>query len=117
MNATAVNLSDKPRGYYESDREDMLQYAAAGLPVIASPVGANTEYIREGVNGFYASDNSDWIKKISILLRDSRLRKQMSQAGKVEVKQFDLRVIGKQLCRLIQENLEGTADEISRKKT
>jgi glycosyltransferase involved in cell wall biosynthesis len=95
----------------------ILQYAAAGLPVVASPVGANAEYIQDGTNGFYAVDDSDWIEKISLLLKDSQLRQQMGRAGRQKVKQYDLRVIGKQVCRLIQKTLEGSADEISRKKT
>jgi glycosyltransferase involved in cell wall biosynthesis len=95
----------------------ILQYAAAGLPVVASPVGANAEYIQDGTNGFYAADDSDWIEKISLLLKDSQLRQHMGRAGRQKVKQFDSRVIGKQVCRLIQKTLEGSADEISRKKT
>ena len=95
----------------------ILQYAAAGLPVVASPVGSNAEYVQEGVNGFLASDCSEWVDKMSRLLTDSQLRKQIGQAGREDVKQFDLHVIGKQLCRLIREFLEGTADEIARKKT
>jgi hypothetical protein len=79
----------------------ILQYAAAGLPVIASPVGANTEYVREGSNGFLAGDCSEWIDKISRLLSDSQLRKQMGQAGRADVQRFDLKVQGEQLLNLI----------------
>lgn len=94
----------------------ILQYAAAGLPVVASR-GVNAQCIREGVNGFLAIDCSEWVDKISCLLRDSQLRKQMGQAGRQEVKQFDLSVIGKQLCRFLRGCLEDSADEIARKKT
>ena len=79
----------------------ILQYAAAGLPVIASPIGANTEYVREGSNGFLAGDCSEWIDKISRLLSDSQLRKQMGQAGRADVQRFDLKVQGEQLLNLI----------------
>jgi len=79
----------------------ILQYAAVGLPVIASR-GVNAECIREESNGFLAGDCSEWVDKISCLLRDSQLRKQMGQAGKVEVQQFDLKVLGKQLVNLIK---------------
>jgi glycosyltransferase involved in cell wall biosynthesis len=84
----------------------ILQYAAAGLPVIAS-LGVNAEGIRENVNGFLAGDCSDWIEKMSRLLSDSQLRKQMGQAGKIEVQQFDLKTLGKQFVNLIKESLEG----------
>jgi glycosyltransferase involved in cell wall biosynthesis len=80
----------------------IFQYAAVGLPVIASPVGANTEHIREGTNGFLAGDCSDWIDKISRLLNDSKLRKQMGRVAKADVRQFDLKVLGEKLVDLVQ---------------
>jgi len=83
----------------------ILQYAAAGLPVIASPVGANAEYIREGTNGFHAADCSEWIDKISTLLNDSRLRKRLGRTGRAQVQQYDLKIVGKQLAELIMKCL------------
>lgn len=80
----------------------ILQYAAVGLPVIASPVGANTEHIQEGTNGFLACDCADWVDKISRLLNDSQLRNRMGQAGRVEVRQFDLKVLGEKLVDLVK---------------
>lgn len=88
----------------------ILQYAAAGLPVVASPVGANAEYIQDGTNGFYAVDDSDWIEKISLLLKDSQLRQQMGRAGRQKVKQFDLKVLGKQLVSLVEGCLANAED-------
>lgn len=85
----------------------ILQYAAAGLPVVASR-GVNAECVREGVNGFLAGDCSEWVDKISRLLTDSQLRNQMGQAGRVEVQQFDLKVLGKQLVNLIKGCLKNT---------
>ena len=84
----------------------ILQYAAAGLPVVASPVGANAEYIQDGTNGFYAVDGSAWIEKISLLLKDIQLRQQMGRAGRQKVKQFDLKVLGKRLVSLVEGCLE-----------
>ncbi len=87
----------------------ILQYAAAGLPVVASPVGANTEYVREGSNGFLAGDCAYWVDKISRLVSDSQLRNQMGQAGRADVQRFDLKVLGKQLVNLIGKCLQATA--------
>jgi glycosyltransferase involved in cell wall biosynthesis len=84
----------------------ILQYAAAGLPSIASPVGVNAEYIQDGTNGFYAVDDSDWIDKVSVLLKDSQLRKRMGRAAREEVKRFDLKIQGKQLVELITKCLK-----------
>ncbi len=87
----------------------ILQYAAAGLPVVASPVGVNAEYVREGVTGFHAMDIRQWVNKISRLVEDPVLRNRMGQAGNVQVQRFDLSVIGKQLCKLVEKCLEGVA--------
>ena len=87
----------------------ILQYAAAGLPVIASPVGVNIEYIREGINGFLAADYSDWIEKICQLSRDSQLRRQIGRTARTDVQRFDSRTIGGQLCELVKRCLKDTA--------
>ena len=39
----------------------VLQYQAAGLPVVANPVGAHREMIREGETGFLASTPVEWV--------------------------------------------------------
>ncbi len=83
----------------------ILQYAAASLPVVASPVGVNADYVREGINGFLADSMSDWIEKISCLIKDSELRKKMGQASEDEVKQFDVKVLARRLTNIIKERL------------
>lgn len=88
----------------------ILQYAAAGLPVVASPVGANAEYIQDGTNGFHAVDGSAWIEKISLLLKDTELREQMGRMGRQKVRQFDLKVLGEQLVKLIKGCLINAED-------
>jgi len=83
----------------------ILQYASAGLPVIASPVGVNTDYIRQG-GGCLADAVSDWIDKLCQLMSDSQLRKQVGQISRAKVQQFDLRVLGRVLIRLIKGCIE-----------
>lgn len=84
----------------------ILQYAAAGLPVVASPVGVNAEYVRNGVTGFHAINTSQWVDRVSKLIKDQALREQTGQAGKSIVREFDISVLGKQLVNLIVEFLE-----------
>jgi glycosyltransferase involved in cell wall biosynthesis len=84
----------------------MLQYAAAALPVIASPVGVNSEYVEDKSNGFLAAGSADWIENISLLLKEPQLRKQMGDAGRTGVERFDLRIIGEKLCALLTQCLE-----------
>lgn len=52
-----------------------LQYMALGIPTIMSPVGVNTEIIQDGVNGYLARDNEEWVRKITALVEDTELRR------------------------------------------
>jgi glycosyltransferase involved in cell wall biosynthesis len=59
----------------------LIQYMACGLPVIASPVGVNTEIITHGHNGFLAETIDEWIDTLSLLLNDRELRIEMGEKG------------------------------------
>ncbi|MHC5076628.1 MAG: glycosyltransferase family 4 protein, partial [Planctomycetota bacterium] len=83
----------------------ILQYMASGLPVIASPVGVNAEYVVDGITGFHASSNSEWIDRVSKLVKNRQMRKDMGQAGRASVEKFDLKIVGNQLVKLIKTNL------------
>jgi glycosyltransferase involved in cell wall biosynthesis len=80
----------------------ILQYQAANLPVVASPVGVNSEYVYNGATGFHASNHQEWIDRISELIDDVELRKQMASAGRIQAQNFDISFIGKKLCSLIK---------------
>ena len=59
----------------------IVQYMASGLPVIASPVGANAELVREGVTGFLPKEPADWPGVIALLCEaDANLRSSMGAA-------------------------------------
>ena len=54
---------------------------ACGVPVVASAVGVNREIIQDGVNGFLASTDDEWVDKIGRLLVDRDLRRRLGEAG------------------------------------
>jgi glycosyltransferase involved in cell wall biosynthesis len=84
----------------------ILQYWAAGLPVVASPVGVNSQYVKENVNGLLATETSQWVDKLSFLVENQSKRNQMGLAGRKEVEQyFDVPKLGKQLSQLIKKSL------------
>ena len=51
-----------------------LQMMALGVPVVASPVGANQEVIQDGANGFLAQGAEAWVAKLSRLIDSPTLR-------------------------------------------
>jgi glycosyltransferase involved in cell wall biosynthesis len=80
----------------------ILQYQAAGLPVVASPVGVNAELVRENVNGFIAITIDDWIEKISSLITNRQLRIQFGHSAGQSVAAFDLSVLAPRFVSLIK---------------
>lgn len=65
----------------------VLQYMAAGLPVVANPVGVHPEMIEHGVTGFLATTAEEWLDAVHQLVRDPDLRKRMGAAGRRVVEQ------------------------------
>ncbi len=86
----------------------ILQYAAAGLPVVASPVGINSEYVKERNTGFHATTLDLWIDRVALLIKNRQLRESMGKNGLELAKNFDIDRIGKQLAELIL-NLQANA--------
>lgn len=84
----------------------ILQYAVAGLPVIASPIGINADYVRDGTTGFLATNTRQWVNKITQLIENPQLRRKMGGKGLAQAKNFDVSVIGKQLVELITKCLQ-----------
>jgi glycosyltransferase involved in cell wall biosynthesis len=71
----------------------LLQYMAAGLPIVANPVGVQSELVRHGENGFLAETEEEWIEAISWLRNDPDLRRRMGLAGRRRVEEeFSLNV-------------------------
>jgi glycosyltransferase involved in cell wall biosynthesis len=84
----------------------ILQYAAAGLPTVASPVGVNAEYASNGVTGFHATNTAEWITSISRLIENAELRKTMGRQARLWVTSFDVDIIGKRLIGMIEESIK-----------
>ncbi|MGA7990086.1 MAG: glycosyltransferase family 4 protein [Thermoanaerobaculia bacterium] len=60
----------------------LLQYMAAGLPTVASPVGVNATITVPGETGFLASTDNEWAAALEALVRSDTLRRTMGQAGR-----------------------------------
>ena len=80
----------------------VLQYAAAGLPTVASPVGVNTEIINDGSNGFLVESHNAWVDYVCRLIQNTTLRRQMGDAARQSVRRFDSKLLANRLSELIR---------------
>ncbi len=62
-----------------------LVYMSMGIPAVMSPVGVNTEIIDDGVNGFLAATDEEWLQKLSLLIDSPELRSKIGANGKQKV--------------------------------
>ncbi|UCC22924.1 MAG: glycosyltransferase family 4 protein [Planctomycetota bacterium] len=88
----------------------VLEYGAARLPVIASPVGTNLDYVLDGVTGLFARNLQEWTTRITQLAEDPQLREKMGQAGSEQAKKFDVSIIGRQFVELVSNCLRDAHD-------
>jgi glycosyltransferase involved in cell wall biosynthesis len=63
----------------------LLQYMAAGLPVLTNPVGVHAEMVRHGETGLLATTPHEWQAAAARLLGDAGLRQRMGRSGRAVV--------------------------------
>jgi glycosyltransferase involved in cell wall biosynthesis len=78
----------------------LIQYMACSLPVVASPIGVNTEIVEDGANGFLAVDTTAWVTALEQLLTQPNLAMTMGQSGRRKVEnEYCLQVTATKLER------------------
>ena len=71
----------------------LLQCMAVGLPVVCSPVGVNAEVVSDGLVGFQATSQEEWVAKLGTLIADANLRRAMGRhAREVVLKGYSFAV-------------------------
>lgn len=80
----------------------VLQYMAAGLPVISSPSGVNAYVVEDGVSGYLVSDNNQWNKIIIQISKDKSALNQMGLHGRRRViTEFSIDVVFRKFITII----------------
>lgn len=80
----------------------ILQYMAAGLPVVASPVGVQSEIVEEGRTGRLATTPEEWGKAIRDLAANAERRRAWGAAGRQKVeKTYSSEVLGNRFAALL----------------
>ena len=68
-----------------------LQYMALEIPCVMSAVGVNKEIVADGLNGFLAESDEEWVLKISDLIENKDLRTRIgTEARKTVVEKYSV---------------------------
>lgn len=63
----------------------ILQYMAAGLPVVASPAGVNKDVVLDGETGYLAETETQWTNRLQTLIANPALRERLGRQGRQQV--------------------------------
>jgi glycosyltransferase involved in cell wall biosynthesis len=104
-----IQVNQEPEHYYESFDFDIglapltddafsrakspikaIEYNSRGIPVIASDVEPYRGYVRDGENGFLIRYDHDWLKRLSELASDEKLRARMSAASREAAREYTI---------------------------
>ncbi len=77
----------------------ILQYLAAGVPVVCSPVGVNTSIVRDDLSGYFARNASEWLEHLQRLIAQPELRARLGAWGRKDVEErFSSAAMARQLA-------------------
>lgn len=106
LRALDVGLMPLPDDEWSQGKCGMkaLQYMALGITPVVSPVGVNTTIIRDGVNGFHARTEDEWIDRIALLLESESLQRSLGQEARKTVEEsFSARIHAPRVARVLTE--------------
>lgn len=80
----------------------IIQYMAAGLPVVSSDVGANSEVVRHDETGYLVDSTEAWCDAITRLADSAALRTSMGSAGRqVAEAEYSQRLIAARVVTML----------------
>jgi len=87
----------------------LIQYQAAGLPALASPVGENIHLIRPGVNGFLPQTPEEWATALGKLHDDRECYRHCAEHARLDSEQYTLEHYFPIFRKFVLDALHGTA--------
>jgi glycosyltransferase involved in cell wall biosynthesis len=82
----------------------ILQYCGVGIPVVCTPVGVNRDIVQDGINGFWAMTDEEWVEKLSLLIENPALRQEMGLRGREVVREsYSIQACAPRFYRVLEE--------------
>ena len=82
---------------------NIVEALAAGKPVVSLGCRGTNDLIKNGVNGYIANNQSDFIDKINTILNDEKLRRKIKINDKKECKKYSIDKITQQVYNIYDE--------------
>jgi glycosyltransferase involved in cell wall biosynthesis len=87
LNSLDIGLMPLPNDEWANGKCGLkgLSYMACGVTTVMSAVGVNKDIIKNGINGFLATTDEEWIKILSNLIENPELRAEVGSKGRETV--------------------------------
>lgn len=84
-----------------------IQFMSVGIPCVVSNVGTNPLIVNDGLNGFLAKTDDEWVDKLSCLMENRELRERMGVAGrKTIIEKYSLNVNAPKLLDVLRKSYD-----------
>lgn len=112
-----IGIMPLPDGPWEKGKcgYKLIQYMACGVPVIASPVGVNSDIINDSECGCLADNKEQWVKSLDVLLSSTEQRKKFGKAGRKAIEEtYSLQIQAPILARILRSVSENNLKQSSK---
>lgn len=86
----------------------LMEAMAVGLPAVVSKIRGNVDLIEDGKGGYLCNpyDVDGFVKSIKAVCADSSLRNDMAKENLKTIKDYDIRIVEKEISDIYSENLK-----------
>ncbi|HAB53772.1 MAG TPA: hypothetical protein DCE80_16615 [Ignavibacteriales bacterium] len=84
-----------------------IQFMSVGIPCVVSNVGTNSLIVNDGLNGFLAKTEDEWVEKLSRLMESQELRKKVGEAGRQTIiEKYSLKVNAPKFLEVLRKTYD-----------
>lgn len=94
---------------YEAFPYVLVEAAAAGLPIVATPVGGTSAMIQNAANGFLISDTEHLVQALATLAEDPSLCRRMGETSGRIARTYTVQEMVEKTCAVYEELLSRRA--------